>query len=291
MRIALFGKPFQPKHNDAVKHLVDRIIEIDSSALFYGEFRTFLEQSMYLPDSLGTFSDSNELKGCDLIFSVGGDGTLLNTARTYVDFNIPILGINLGRLGFLTDVSVDSMITVVGNILDGEFIKEKRSLLSCQIEQNGKVLSKNLAFNEVVIHRNLAPRMIEFELHVDDDFVNNQRADGLIVTTPTGSTAYALSSGGPIMHPSANTICLVSISPHTMSHRPFILHGESEVLITLLDCEESATVSFDAQSSVTVTEGASIRVKQHENFVHLIHPKGYDYFEIIRSKLHWGQKV
>ena len=230
-------------------------------------------------------------KQADLIIVVGGDGTLLNTARTYVDFNIPILGINLGRLGFLTDVSVDSMISVVGKILDGEFIKEKRALLNCQIEKNGKVLSQNLAFNEVVMHRNLAPRMIEFELHVDDDFVNNQRADGIIVTTPTGSTAYALSSGGPIMHPSTNAICLVSISPHTMSHRPFILHGGSEVFITLLDCEESATISFDAQSSITATEGVSIRVKQHDNFVHLIHPKGYDYFEIIRSKLHWGQKV
>ena len=255
--------------------------------------KTGLELGVFLKHKkVVLIEDSRDFeKQADLIIVVGGDGTLLNTARTYVDFNIPILGINLGRLGFLTDVSVDSMITVVGKILDGEFIKEKRSLLSCQIEQNGTVLSKNLAFNEVVIHRNLAPRMIEFELHVDDDFVNNQRADGLIVTTPTGSTAYALSSGGPIMHPSANTICLVSISPHTMSHRPFILHGESEVLITLLDCEENATVSFDAQSSVTITERTSIRVKQHDNFVHLIHPKGYDYFEIIRSKLHWGQKV
>jgi NAD+ kinase len=191
----------------------------------------------------------------------------------------------------LADVPVDSMASAVTKILDGEFIKEQRSLLNCQIEKNGKVVSEHLAFNEVVIHRNETPRMIEFELHVDDDFVNNQRADGIIVTTPTGSTAYALSSGGPIMHPSTNAICLVSISPHTMSHRPFILHGESEVLISLLDCDERATISFDAQSSVSVSEGVSLRVKKHENFVHLIHPKGYDYFEIIRSKLHWGQKV
>ena len=227
----------------------------------------------------------------DLIIVVGGDGTILNTARTYVDSNIPILGVNLGRLGFLADVSVDSMASAVTEILDGEFIKEQRSLLNCQIEKNGKVVSEHLAFNEVVIHRNETPRMIEFELHVDDDFVNNQRADGIIVTTPTGSTAYALSSGGPIMHPSTNAICLVSISPHTMSHRPFILHGESEVFISLLDCDERATISFDAQSSVSASEGVSLRVKKHENFVHLIHPKGYDYFEIIRSKLHWGQKV
>ncbi len=255
--------------------------------------KTALELGVLLKD-LGVIllEDQKDFeKNADLIIVVGGDGTILNTARTYVDFNIPILGVNLGRLGFLADVSVDSMTPVVTAVLNGEFIKEKRSLLSCQIEQNDKVLSKHLAFNEVVIHRNETPRMIEFELNVDGGFVNNQRADGIIVTTPTGSTAYALSSGGPIMHPSTNAICLVSISPHTMSHRPFILDGESEVLITLLDCEDRATISFDAQSSVHASEGFALRVKQHEIFVHLIHPKGYDYFEIIRSKLHWGQKV
>ena len=255
--------------------------------------KTALELGVFLKHKGVTILEDKKdfEKKADLLVVVGGDGTLLNTARTYVDFNIPILGVNLGRLGFLTDVSVDSMILVMGQILDGEYIKEKRSLLNCQIEKNGKVMSVNLAFNEVVMHRNLAPRMIEFDLHVDDDFVNNQRADGIIVTTPTGSTAYALSSGGPIMHPSTNAICLVSISPHTMSHRPFILHGESEVLITLLDCEDRATISFDAQSAVSVSEGDALRVVQHDNFVHLIHPKGYDYFDIIRSKLHWGQKV
>ena len=255
--------------------------------------KTALELGVLLKDlGVGFLDNAKEInQEADLIIVVGGDGTILNTARTYVDSNIPIVGINLGRLGFLADVSVDSMASAVTEILDGEFIKEQRSLLNCQIEKNGKVVSEHLAFNEVVIHRNETPRMIEFELHVDDDFVNNQRADGIIVTTPTGSTAYALSSGGPIMHPSTNAICLVSISPHTMSHRPFILHGESEVVISLLDCDERATISFDAQSSVSASEGVSLRVKKHENFVHLIHPKGYDYFEIIRSKLHWGQKV
>jgi len=187
-------------------------------------------------------------KSADLIIVVGGDGSILSTARTYVDSNIPILGINLGRLGFLADVSVESMTTVMSDILSGEYIKEKRSLLNCQIEREGNILSQHLAFNEVVVHRNETPRMIEFELFVDGDFVNKQRADGMIVTTPTGSTAYALSSGGPIMHPSVNTICLVSISPHTMSHRPFILNGESEVLISLIDSDDKATVSFDGQA-------------------------------------------
>ena len=230
-------------------------------------------------------------KSADLIIVVGGDGSILSTARTYVDSNIPILGINLGRLGFLADVSVQSMMNVVTDILNGDYIKEERALLSCQLEREGNILSQHLAFNEVVVHRNETPRMIEFELFVDGDFVNKQRADGMIVTTPTGSTAYAMSSGGPIMHPSVNTICLVSISPHTMSHRPFILHGESEVLISLIDSDDKATVSFDGQASFSILLGDCLRVKQHDNFIHLIHPKGYDYFEIIRSKLHWGHKV
>ena len=230
-------------------------------------------------------------KSADLIIVVGGDGSILSTARTYVDSNIPILGINLGRLGFLADVSVESMMNVVTDILNGDYIKEQRALLSCQLEREGNILSQHLAFNEVAVHRNETPRMIEFELSVDGDFVNKQRADGMIVTTPTGSTAYALSSGGPIIHPSVDTICLVSISPHTMSHRPFILHGESEVLISLIDSDDKTTVSFDGQASFSILLGDSLRVKQHDNFIHLIHPKGYDYFEIIRSKLHWGHKV
>ena len=208
-------------------------------------------------------------KSADLIIVVGGDGSILSTARTYVDSNIPILGINLGRLGFLADVSVESMMTVITDILSGEYIKEERALLNCQVEREGNILSQHLAFNEVVVHRNETPRMIEFELFIDGDFVNKQRADGMIVTTPTGSTAYALSSGGPIMHPSANTICLVSISPHTMSHRPFILHGESEVLISLIDSDDKATVSFDGQASFSILLGDNLRVRQHDNFIHL----------------------
>ncbi len=254
---------------------------------------TARELSAFLRKQGATLVEDHEqiAKNADLIIVVGGDGTMLNTARTYVDFNIPILGVNLGRLGFLADVSVDDMISVVSNILDGEFIKEKRALLSCQIEREGRMLSQHFAFNDAVIHRNDTPKMIELQLFVDGDFVTNHRADGVIVTTPTGSTAYALSSGGPIMHPSVNSICLVSICPHTMSHRPMIIHGESEILIRLLNSDESANASFDGHAKESIALGDQLRVKQHENFVHLLHPKGYDYFEIIRSKLHWGRQV
>jgi NAD+ kinase len=251
------------------------------------ELGVFLEkQGLILVQGADAIKES-----ADLIIVVGGDGTILNTARTFVDNNIPILGINLGHLGFLVDLAVERMTEAVAEILEGKYIKERRALLSCQVERDSNVLSTHLAFNEVVIHRNHTPKMLDFDLYVDGDFVNNQRSDGIIIATPTGSTAYSLSSGGPIVHPSVNAITIVSICPHTMSHRPIVLHGESEVLIHVLDSVERATVSFDGQSTMPNQLGDKLRVKQHENFAHLIHPKRYDYFKIIRSKLHWGRKV
>jgi len=246
---------------------------------------------------IGVVTEKQQIaEQADLIIVVGGDGSLLNTARTFVDNNIPILGINLGRLGFLADIPVSEMFEVVNKILNGEFTKEKRFLLSCQIEQENEVLNEFLAFNDAVIHRRETLRMIEFEVFVDDKFVSTQRADGLIVTTPTGSTAYALSSGGPIMHPGINAIGIVSICPHTMSHRPLLVPSNEEVTIRITDiigshsiAEETASLSLDGQTTVSIKKGQDIRVQQHSNFVHLLHPKGYDYFEIIRSKLHWSK--
>ncbi len=252
-----------------------------------GELSAFLEEQ-----GVGVVFESEQIsEKADLIIVVGGDGSLLNTARSFVDNNIPILGINLGHLGFLADVSVSNMLDIVAEVLNGNFTKEERCLLSCQIEQNGSVLGKHLALNDVVVHRKETLKMIEFDVYIDDKFVNNQRADGLIVTTPTGSTAYALSSGGPIMHPGVNAIGLVSICPHTMSHRPLLVPGGSEVVIRVKESDKGATVSFDGQTSVAISFGQDIRVRQHDSFIHLLHPKNYDYFEIIRSKLHWSTKL
>lgn len=251
------------------------------------ELRVFLEnQGIAIIDNSAAISSQ-----ADLIIVLGGDGTLLNTARFFVDSNIPILGINLGRLGFLADVSQTDMIKVVTEVLEGEFTKEERYLLECKIEQDDGDSTQQLALNDVVVHRKKALRMIEFEVFIDDKFVNTQRADGLIITTPTGSTAYSLSSGGPIMHPGVNAIGLVSICPHTMSHRPILVPGTSEISIRLKDVNESAMVSFDGQTSFSIVGEQTIRVRQHSSFIHLLHPKNYDYFEIIRSKLHWGHQI
>jgi NAD+ kinase len=235
--------------------------------------------------------DEQITEQANLIIVVGGDGSLLNTARTFVDKKIPILGINLGRLGFLADVPATNMKEIVSEVLNGDFIKEERRLLSCQVEQDSKILGQFLALNDAVVHRTETLKMIEFDLFIDDKFVNNQRADGLIITTPTGSTAYALSSGGPIMHPGVDAIGLVSICPHTMSHRPLLVPGGSEVVIKVKNSEDGAIVSFDGQTSVSIKAGQDIRLRQYHNLIYLLHPKNYDYFEIIRSKLHWGHKL
>ncbi len=228
-----------------------------------------------------------------LIIVVGGDGTLLSTARSFVDHNIPILGVNLGRLGFLADISVANMRAIVTQVLAGKFIQEARHLLHCQIQQQDTILSTHLALNDAVLHRKGTLKMIEFNVFIDDKFVNTQRADGLIITTPTGSTAYALSSGGAIMHPEVDAIGIVSICPHTMSHRPLLIAGKSQVQICLSKSHPNtdATASFDGQTSVNITSGQTIHIRQHKQRICLLHPENYDYFDIIRSKLHWGHKL
>jgi NAD+ kinase len=194
-------------------------------------------------------------------------------------------------VGFLADVPVTNMEEIVSEVLNGDFTKEERRLLSCQVEQDGKILRQFLALNDAVVHRTETLKMIEFDLFIDDKFVSNQRADGLIITTPTGSTAYALSSGGPIMHPGVDAIGLVSICPHTMSHRPLLVPGDSEIVIKVKNSEDGAIVSFDGQTSVPIKTGQDIRLHQYSSAIDLLHPKNYDYFEIIRSKLHWGTKL
>lgn len=222
-----------------------------------------------------------------LIIVVAGDGTLLNTARQFINDNIPIFGINLGRLGFLIDVSIDNMFEALDDIISGNFVVEKRTTLNCAIKQKNLV-----AINDVVIHKHNSMRMIEFEIYVNNTFVNRQRADGLIVSTPTGSTAYSLSSGGPIMHPNLQAISLVSICPHTLSHRPIVLPEDSQIDIKFIDIPDNhAQVVIDGQTAIDVNINTQIKLQKNTNCMNLLHPKTYDYFEVVRTKLKWGEKL
>jgi NAD+ kinase len=225
----------------------------------------------------------------DLAIVVGGDGTLLASGRLLAPYEVPIVGINLGRLGFLVDVSPDEMVTQLEHILRGEYREEPRFVLHAEAIREEEVIGSGDALNDVVLHVRNEIRMIEFTTRIDGHFVNTQRADGIIITTPTGSTAYALSSGGPIMHPALQAIALVPICPHTLSDRPLVISNQSVIEIQL--CEDRdipARLSFDGQNNIELESGDLLRICTRQEKVRLLHPQSYDYYHILRAKLHWG---
>ena len=226
----------------------------------------------------------------DLAIVLGGDGTLLNVARMLAPFDIPLVGVNQGRLGFLTDISIDTMQRTIAGMLRGEFITEKRMLLSASVSREGKHIFDSLAFNDLVIHRGNNSSMLEFEVRIDGEYLYNQRADGLIVSTPTGSTAYALSAGGPILHPALEAIALVPVAPHTLSNRPIVLKSESTLEI-LMHRSEEARVRFDGHTHFDLHGNDKVIVTRYAKPVCLLHPEGHSYYHTLREKLLWNQTL
>jgi NAD+ kinase len=227
----------------------------------------------------------------DAFVVIGGDGTLLNAARTLVDSGKPLIGVNAGRLGFLVDVSPEEISTQLEDILDGQHVEENRMLLHATILREGRQIAASLALNDVVLHVRDAVRMIEFETRINGQFVHLQRADGLVVSTPTGSTAYSLSGGGPILHPQLEAVALVPICPHTLSNRPIVVSSQSEISIQLVSLNRThAQVAFDGQDNFDVMVNDIIRIQRHPHMLRLIHPPGYDYFHILRNKLRWSEQ-
>jgi NAD+ kinase len=231
-------------------------------------------------------------KEIDLAIVVGGDGTLLNVARDLAPHRVPIIGVNLGRLGFLTDIHADNMTAEIGKILDGDYQTESRLLLYAEIMRKGRIVHTASAFNDVVVTKGELARLIDFETYLDGEFVNSTRGDGIIVASPTGSTAYALSSGGPILHPTLEAIALVPICPHTLSYRPIVVSSDSivEILITGV-ANQRAHVTFDGQATYSLEDNDRVYVRRAETEVELIHPSGRSHFEVLRIKLHWGRKI
>lgn len=223
-----------------------------------------------------------------LVIVFGGDGTLLNAARQLARFGVPLTGVNQGRLGFMTDIPLNSMLEGVGAVLSGKHTVEERMMLSVEIKRGDKDLVKSLAVNDVVVSRGAMGRMIEFEVDIDGQFVYTQRSDGLIICTPTGSTAYALSNGGPILHPSMRGFALVPICPHALSNRPIAVPDHSRVEIVMLHALHSYAY-FDGQSHIGLEGGDKITVRRCENNIRLLHPHGYSYYAMLREKLHWSE--
>ncbi|NOS96621.1 MAG: NAD(+) kinase [Methylotenera sp.] len=221
----------------------------------------------------------------DVAIVMGGDGTMLSVARSLIHADVPLIGINRGRFGFLTDLRAEDMLVEIDRILDGDYIKEPRMLLSTQVMRQGKVIDSSYALNDVVIKSGL--RLIELEVEIDHKFVYKQRSDGLILSTPTGTTAYALSAGGPILHPNLEAISLVPICPHTLSNRPIAVNSTSKIEVTVVQFDE-AQLSFDGQYQVTLEEGDKIIVQRAQQTISLLHPSDYCYFDMLRNKLNWG---
>ncbi len=226
----------------------------------------------------------------DLCIVVGGDGTLISSARLMAERGVPLVGVNLGRLGFLTDIPADGLESAIESVLDGEFISEQRTLLAGAVKREGKKVFSALAMNDVVVSRGAVGSMIEFAVTVDGEFIYTLRADGLIVATPTGSTAYALSAGGPILHPALQAIALVPISPHTLSNRPVAIRSTSKVEITLVRGEGSRA-NFDVQAHFELEQGDVVTVSASPKPATLLHPKGYRYFSMLRQKLRWSERT
>ncbi|MBA3660242.1 MAG: NAD(+) kinase [Gammaproteobacteria bacterium] len=226
-----------------------------------------------------------------LVIVVGGDGSLLQAAHAVVDYGTPVLGVNRGRLGFLTDIHPKKL-EQIKDILDGNFRLEKRFLLSATVTHEGKTLGQSAALNEVALIPDSVPHMNEFEIYIDDQFVCSQNSDGVIIATPTGSTAYALSGGGPILHPQLDAIEIVPMFPHSLSIRPLVIAGNHVITIAISPTNTAIPrLTCDGQAFISTPPGTKIRIAKKEKCLNLIHPVGYDYYETLRSKLHWGHKL
>jgi NAD+ kinase len=227
---------------------------------------------------------------CDLGLVVGGDGTMLGIGRQMAPFGVPLIGINQGRLGFITDVPYDNFAQSLLPMLHGAYVEDHRSLMNARVMRDGHCVYKAMAMNDVVVNRGATAGMVELRVEVDGHFVANQRADGLIIATPTGSTAYSLSSGGPLLHPSIPGWVMVPIAPHTLSNRPIVLANTAKIAIEIV-AGRDASASFDMQSLASLMHGDRIEVTRSEHHVRFLHPKGWSYFDTLREKLHWNEGV
>jgi len=233
--------------------------------------------------------NESEIHQCDLIISIGGDGTMLKSAKLSHQHQIPVTGINKGRLGFLTDINPSDANKTINNLISGKFITEDRLLIETIINKDGIKNSIGIALNDVAIRRKETGRMMKVTTSIDGNYINQHEGDGFIVSTPTGSTAYSLSCGGPILKPDVEAFILVPICPHSLNDRPMVIPSNSEILIEpILNTGEIAEIALDGDSSYEIKQGETIIINATKTPIKLIHPEDYDYFDVLRSKLLWG---
>lgn len=282
--IGIIGKHSDPRIIETLSKLVHFLTQENYEVFVDLKCAKLLNIDYLKPCNINLLGQS-----CDAVIAVGGDGTFLSAMRAIVNTNTPLLGINLGRLGFLVDISPQEMQAELTTLLKGEYRAENRFLLHTKIVRDNAVVHQQYAVNEVVVHRWVTPSMIEIVTHIDDIYLNSQRSDGLIIATPTGSTAYSLSAGGPIMHPSLNTIILVPISPHTLSNRPIVINDSCKIEISFCQAKQiNALVSCDQLEIPEVLISDKIVITKHPTPIKILHPKNLDYFHILREKLGWS---
>ncbi|MCG9712055.1 NAD(+) kinase [Shewanella insulae] len=284
--IGLIGKPHHPGTHKTLKRL--------HHWLTMQAYDVYVEERVAA--EIGPQTKSVDLlqigEYCDLAIVVGGDGNMLGAARVLARFDIGVIGVNRGNLGFLTDLPPDTFEEALGKVLQGEYETEHRFLLESEVHRHGEMKSSNTAVNEAVLHPGKIAHMIEFEVYIDDKFMYSQRADGMIVSTPTGSTAYSLSAGGAILTPNLEALILVPMFPHTLSCRPIVVDACSIIkLVVSPENGDALEVSCDGHVTLPVLPGDEIIVRRSKERLRLIHPKGYNYFHVLRNKLGWGSKL
>ena len=283
--IALIGKYKSPEIAESLLNLAEFLRSRDVAVLV--EEGT---AALVGADGFPVASYADIGRRADLAIVLGGDGSMLTAARQLAESGVPLVGVNQGRLGFMTDLARDDMLDGVADLLEGRFKDERRFLLDASVTRDGACVFQTQALNDVVVNKGDLGRMIEFAVSIDGEFIYNQRSDGLIVATPTGSTAYALSGGGPILDPRAKALALVPICPHTLTNRPIVLHHDARVLIRVAtDREDESRVTCDGNSIQDLLPGDEVRVARRERSVRLLHPAGHDHFATLRAKLNWGR--
>lgn len=285
--VGLIGKPAHVGTHDSLNVLVKELQSRNCNILIETSIKAEID------DASLAVADLNKIgKECDLAIVVGGDGYMLGAARELAKHEIDVVGVNRGNLGFLTDINPEDIARQLNSLFEGLGHREKRFVLESSVLRNGEVLSADSAVNEVVLHHAKVAHMMEFELYIDNQFVFSQRSDGLIVATPTGSTAYSLSGGGPILMPKLDALTLVPMFPHTLSSRPIVVDANSEITLRISNVNtQNLQVSCDSHIVIMIEPGDEVRIRKNPDKLNLIHPPDYDYFNVLSKKLGWGSKL
>ncbi len=280
--VGILTKPKFPDVAHILKDLVAWLREHQKAVVFDGKTAALLgEPAIHKKTEIAALAD--------MVIVLGGDGTMLNAARLVEERSVPILGVNMGGLGFLTEVSLEHLYPAIEKVFEQAFVLDERLMLRARIHRHGEHVAQATILNDVVVSKGTLSRMVEIQISIDGKFVTNLRGDGLIVSTPTGSTAYSLSAGGPIIAPSVQALILTPICPHTLTHRPLLVPNSATLEVTLTSQDEGAMTTFDGQVGIAMTQGDTVVIQASEHRTRLIRFPDHTYYDVIRRKLKWGE--